>query len=250
MARAHDRTVTARALPTAGVTLWRRIADDLERAIAGGEIAAGERLPGETEIAVRFAVNRHTVRRALAELAGRGLVRAARGSGTFVEGGRLAYPIRPRTRFSEIVGTAGREAGGRLVASRLEPADRDIARRLGLRKGTPVVRLDAVRNANGVPLCAGTSWLPAARAPEAAQVYATTRSITRTLAAFGIRDYRRHSTRVTAAIADAIDAGCLDVAPGRPLLVVESIDVETDGSPIVTGTTRFAADRVELMVEY
>src|ERR1051326_2737710 len=101
MTRSRDKAVTARA-PAAGVTLWRRIADDLERAIATGEFAAGEKLPGETEIAARFAVNRHTVRGAIAELAGRGLVRAARGSGTFVEGGRLAYPISRRTRFSEI----------------------------------------------------------------------------------------------------------------------------------------------------
>jgi GntR family transcriptional regulator, phosphonate transport system regulatory protein len=250
MARARDSAATVRAAPTAGVTLWRRIADDLERAIAAGEIAAGEKLPGETEIAARFAVNRHTVRRAIAELAGRGLVRAARGSGTFVEGGRLAYPISRRTRFSEIVGTAGREAGGRLVASRREPADGAVARRLNIAKGTPVVRLDFVRNASGVPLCAGTTCLEAARAPDAATVYAATRSITRVLAAAGIRDYRRHSTRVTAAVADAIDAARLDVAPGRPLLVVESVDVTTDGQPVVTSTGRFAADRVELMVEY
>jgi GntR family transcriptional regulator, phosphonate transport system regulatory protein len=249
MARPRERGVTARA-PAAGVTLWRHIADDLERAIAAGEIAAGEKLPGETEIAARFAVNRHTVRRAIAELAGRGLVRAARGSGTFVEGSRLAYPISARTRFSEIVGTAGREAGGRLVASRLEPADNAIARRLKLAKGTPVVRLDAVRSASGVPLCLGTTWLPAARAPDAAKVYEATRSITRTLAAFGIRDYRRHSTRVTAAVADAIEAARLDLAPGRPLIVVESVDVTPDGQPIITSSARFAADRVELMVEY
>jgi len=247
---AKARSRTARAAPIAGVTLWRHIADDLERAIAAGELAAGEQLPGETEIAARFGVNRHTVRRALSELAGRGLVRAARGSGTYVEGGRLAYPIRPRTRFSEIVGTAGRAAGGRLVASRQEGADRAIARRLALRQGTPVVRLDFVRDASGVPLCAGTTWLPAARAPDAAKIYAATRSVTRTLAAAGIRDYRRHSTRVSAAIADAIDAARLDVAPGRPLLVVESVDVTPDGRPIVTSTARFAADRVELMVEY
>src|ERR1700747_1726388 len=94
MARARDKAVTARAGPTAGVTLWRRIADDLERAIAAGEIAAGEKLPGETEIAARFAVNRHTVRRAIAELAGRGLVRAARGSGTYVEGGGPPHLLR------------------------------------------------------------------------------------------------------------------------------------------------------------
>ena len=241
--------MTARA-PTAGVTLWRHIADDLERAIASGEFAAGEKLPGETEIAARFAVNRHTVRRAIAELAGRGLVRAARGSGTFVEGGRLAYPISRRTRFSEIVGTAGREAGGRLVASRVEPADGAIARRLKLAKGTPVVRLDVVRSASGVPLCLSTQWVPVARAPDAAKVYEATRSVTRMLAAFGIRDYRRHSTRVTAAVADAIDAARLDLSPGRPLLVVESVDVTPDGRPIVTSTGRFAADRVELMVEY
>src|SRR5215471_9037129 len=249
MARARNTAVTARA-PTAGVTLWRRIADDLERAIAAGEIAPGEKLPGETEIAARFAVNRHTVRRAIAELAGRGLVRAARGSGTFVEGGKLAYPISRRTRFSEIVGTAGREAGGRLVASRVEPADRAIARRLKLPKGTPVVRLDAVRSANGVPLCLSTKWLPAARAPDAAKVYEPTRPIPRILAAFGLRDYRRHSTQVTAAVADAIEAARLDLAPSRPLLVVESVDVTPDGTPIATSTARFAADRVELMMEY
>jgi GntR family transcriptional regulator, phosphonate transport system regulatory protein len=250
MARSRERAVTARAAPTAGVTLWRRIADDLERAIAAGEIAPGEKLPGETEIAARFAVNRHTVRRAIAELAGRGLVRAARGSGTFVEGGRLAYPISARTRFSEIVGTAGREAGGRLVASRLEPADGAIARRLKVPQGTPVVRLDVVRSASGVPLCLGTNWLPAARVPGAAKIYETTRSITRMLAAVGIRDYRRHSTRVTAAVADAIEAARLDLSPGRPLLVVESVDVTPDGKPIATSTARFAADRVELMVQY
>jgi GntR family phosphonate transport system transcriptional regulator len=249
MAQARNKAVTARA-PAAGVTLWRRIADDLERAIAAGEIAPGEKLPGETEIAARFAVNRHTVRRAIAELAGRGLVRAARGSGTFVEGGRLAYPISRRTRFSEIVGTAGREADGRLVASRLEPADRAIARRLKVPKGTPVVRLDAVRSASGVPLCSSTKWLPAARVPDAAKVYEATHSITRMLAAFGIRDYRRHSTRVTAAVADAIEAARLDLSPGRPLLVVESVDVTPDGKPIAASTARFAADRVELMVEY
>jgi len=246
----RGKMTAVRPAPLAGVTLWRRIADDLERAIAAGEFAAGEQLPGETEIAARFGVNRHTVRRALADLAARGLVRAARGSGTFVEGGRIAYPISQRTRFSEIVGTAGRAAGGRLVASRQEAADRAVARRLDVPKGTPVVRLDYVRDANGVPLCAGTTWLPAARVPDAARTYGATRSITRTLSAAGIRDYRRHSTRVTAATADAIDAARLGVAPGRPLLVVESVDVTPDGRPVVTSTARFAADRVELMVEY
>src|SRR5215470_6710529 len=136
-----------------GVTLWRRIADDLEQAIMTGAHATGDRLPGEVEIADRFGVNRHTVRRALAELAERGLVRAERGSGTYVEPGRLAYPIRSRTRFSEIVGAAGREAGGRLFAHQSEPAPPDVAKRLNVAAGTPLVRLDILRTADGVPIC-------------------------------------------------------------------------------------------------
>ena len=75
-----------------GVALWRQVADGIERGIADGRFAAGEKLPGENEIAETYRVNRHTVRRALATLAERGLVRAERGSGTYVEAPRLAYP--------------------------------------------------------------------------------------------------------------------------------------------------------------
>src|SRR6202049_146734 len=90
-----------------GVALGRQVADGIERGIADGTFAAGERLPGEMEIAETYRVNRHTVRRALATLSERGLVRAERGSGTYVEASRLAYPLRARTRFSEIVGAGG-----------------------------------------------------------------------------------------------------------------------------------------------
>jgi len=232
-----------------GVTLWRRIADDVEHEIIAGMYSVGERLPGEVEIAQRFDVNRHTVRRALAELALRGLVRAERGSGTFVERRRIAYPIRRRTRFSEIVGSAGREVGGRLIADREEPASDAVAERLHMAVGELVVRLEILRSADGLPICAATSWLPAKRLPGIAQVYRSNRGMTATLAQFGIRDYRRHSTRISAASADALDAQRLRTVPGRPLLLVDSVDVLTSGEPVLTSRTRFAPDRVELVVE-
>src|SRR5262245_53651813 len=235
----RDIATTARSTGAAGVALWRRVADELERAIADGTYQPGTRLPGEIEIAERFGVNRHTVRRALATLAERHLVRAERGSGTFVEARRIPYPIRARTRFSEIIGGSGRAAGGRMIASAAEAADDEIATRLGVKLGTPLIRIDALRHADRVPLCIGTSWLPAERFPDAARVYAAARSMTRTLAHFGVRDYRRHSTRVVAALADAADAARLELAPGRPILVVDSIDVDLTGRPILTTRGRF-----------
>ena len=232
-----------------GVALWRRVADGIERDIADGRFAAGEKLPGETEIAETYRVNRHTVRRALATLAERGLVRAERGSGTFVEATRLAYPLRSRTRFSEIVGAGGREPRGQLIAASEEPASRELARQLGLKSGAPLVRIESVRFADRTPICVSTSWLAAERFPNAGGVFAKVRSMTALLAHYGVRDYRRASTRITAAIVDATDAMRLDLALGRPVLVVDSTDLGADGVPLVTKRSRFAAERVTFEVE-
>ncbi len=232
-----------------GVALWRQVADGIERGIAEGRFAAGERLPGETEIAETYRVNRHTVRRALAVLAERGLVRAERGSGTYVEAPRLAYPLRSRTRFSEIVGAGGREPRGQLIAAAQEPATRELARLLALKTGAPLVRIEALRFADRTPICISTSWLSAERFPDAGRVFAGVRSMTKLLAHYGVRDYRRGSTHITAAIAEATDAARLDLALGRPVLVVDSTDVDADSKPLVTKRSRFAAERVEFVVE-
>lgn len=232
-----------------GVALWRRVADSIEQAIANGIYARDTRLPGELEIAEAHRVNRHTVRRALAALAERGLVRAERGSGTYVEAPRIAYPLRSRTRFSEIVGAGGLEAGGQLLSASVESAPRELAKRLSLKADAPLLRIDALRMANRIPICLGTTWLDASRFADGGRIYEKTRSMTKLLAHFGVRDYRREWTTVSAAIADAADAARLDLALGRPVLVADSLDTEPDGTPLLTTRARFAAERVQFVIE-
>src|ERR1700749_3347753 len=233
-----------------GVALWRQVAGGIERGIASGAFAAGEKLPGETEIAETYRGNRHTVRRALATLAERGLVRAERASGPYVEGQpRLAYPLRSRTRFSEIVGAGGHEPRGRLIEAGTDVATRELARELGLKTGAPLIRIDSVRLADRTPISVSTTWLSAERFPDAGKVFAAPRSMTKLLAHYGIRDYRRATTKITAAIADATDATHLDLPLGRPVLVVDAPDVDTSAPPLVTKPARFAAERVEFLVE-
>ncbi|MDI1263595.1 MAG: phosphonate metabolism transcriptional regulator PhnF [bacterium] len=232
-----------------GVALWRQVADGIERGIADGRFAAGEKLPGEMEIAETYRVNRHTVRRALATLAERGLVRAERGSGTYVETRRLAYPLRSRTRFSEIVGAGGREPRGQFIDSSEEGATRELARELALKTGAPLIRIESVRFADRSPICVSTTWLSAERFRDAGKIFANLRSMTPLLAHYGTKDFRRSSTRITAGIVDATDAARLNLALGRPILIVDSTDVDTAGAPLVTKRSRFAAERVEFLVE-
>src|SRR5260370_17676689 len=57
-----------------GVALWRQVADGIERGIADGSFAAGERLPAEMEIAQTHRVNPPPLPPALAARAERGPV--------------------------------------------------------------------------------------------------------------------------------------------------------------------------------
>ncbi|KWV51717.1 phosphonate metabolism transcriptional regulator PhnF [Bradyrhizobium macuxiense] len=234
---------------SSGVALWRQVADGIERGIADGRFIAGEKLPSEMEIAETYRVNRHTVRRALAALAERGLVRAERGSGTYVEAQRLAYPLHSRTRFSEIVGAGGHEPRGKLIDARDDVATREIARELSLKIGAPLIRIESVRLADRTPICVSTTWLSAERFPDAGSVFANVRSMTKLLAHYDIRDYRRSSTRITGAIVDATDAARLDLTLGHAVLVVDSTDVDTAAKPLLTKRSRFAAERVEFLIE-
>ena len=162
---------------------------------------------------------------------------------------RIAYPLRSRTRFSEIVGAGGQEPRGQLIDTSEDVATRELARELGLKTGAPLIRIEALRLADRTPIAVSTTWLSGERFPDSGRVFAGARSMTKLLAHYGIRDYRRASTRITAAVADATDAARLDLALGRPVLVVDSTDVDTDGKPLVTKRSRFAAERVEFLVE-
>lgn len=232
-----------------GVSLWKQIAERIEGQILAGDFAPGARLPVEANLATRYAVNRHTVRRALAVLAEKGLIEATAGRGTYVREPPLRYPIGSRTRFSEIVHAGGREPFGRCLGAEVEPATGEVARELMIPEGTPVLRIETIHEANGVPISSGSAWFPQARCGDLDLIYAATGSLTRALATLGIQDYRRKETRITARSANERELELLALAPGRSVLVLERLDVEPDGRPLQWGRSSFAADRVQLVMK-
>ncbi len=61
------------------VRLYERIVDQVEAAIASGELQPGQRLPSERELVTQFGTSRATVREALRVLESNGLVRSRPG---------------------------------------------------------------------------------------------------------------------------------------------------------------------------
>lgn len=232
-----------------GVALWRQIAGGLEGEIAGGRLPPGARLPTEAELSARFAVNRHTVRRAMEELQSRGLVRIEQGRGSFVAEDVLDYPLGPRTRFSETIRRQNREPQGRIVRLDEIDAEGSVAEALQLRRGRPVIVAARLGLADGRPVVLGAHYFSAARFPGIARLLAGDPSITRALAGCGVSDYRRQVTRITARLPSAEEAALLEQSRTRPVLVTDAINVTPAGEPVELSIAAYAAGRMQIVVE-
>ena len=245
-------TETGSAEPLArggGVALWRQIFGEIEREIASGRHRPGARLPTEQVLTARFAVNRHTIRRAMEELEAAGLVRVEQGRGSFVAEDVLDYRLGARTRFTEVIRRQNREPSGRILRIAEVPAEAAVAAALGLSRGRPVVKAERLGLVDGRPVVLGTHFFSAARFPRIAAELAADPSVTRALAAGGVPDYRRRTTRVTARMPTPEAAGLLQQSRTRPVLATETVNTDSEGEPVEAGWSCYAAGRVQIVVE-
>jgi len=245
------KTVSPSVARGAGVTLWRQIEQVLEAEIAGGRIPPGGRLPTEQELSARFRVNRHTVRRAMEELERRGLVRIEQGRGSFAAEDVIDYQVGPRTRFSEVIARQNREPSGRILRIAEVAADEAAATALRLRPGRTLWLVERLGLADGRPVSLGRHHFPQTRLPGLPDALADGRgSITRALAACGVAEYARRSTRVTARLPSVEEAELLDQPRNRPVIVSEAVNIDAQGVPVEYGVATYPAGRVQLVFEF
>lgn len=233
----------------AAPALWIDVHEMLATDLAAGRWGPGDRLPTEAQLALRFGVNRHTVRRALAALAEVGLVHARRGAGVFVTGGMTEYPLSLRTRFRDNLLSAGQTPDKHILRLETLPADRREAEALDLAPGDPVHLWEGISLADGVPIGLFRSAFDATRFPGLPEALGRHQSVTAALAEMGVDDYTRRSTRLSAERADPVQAGHLRLPVGEPLLRAVAVNVDTDGRAVEYGRTWFAGNRVQLVVE-
>ncbi len=229
-------------------TLWADIAATLKADIAAGHYRPGDKLPTESDLAQRFGVNRHTLRRALSALQKEGLIRSRRGSGVFLAATPADYPLGRRVRFHQALAAAGRIPGRDIHALVTRACDSVEAGLLDLATGDMVHVCEGRSLADGQPIALFCSIFPAGRFPQLPAALQQEQSVTRALALNGIPDYVRASTRITATAASAIQALHLHLSEGAPLLRSVAINTDPDGRPVEYGTTWFAGDRVTLVV--
>ncbi|MGW5053149.1 GntR family transcriptional regulator [Actinokineospora sp. NPDC004072] len=150
---------------------YRQIAAALRRLISSGRLPAGEKLPSEAELIAHYGVARMTVRQALQELRGEGLVVAEHGKGVFV---RSTPPVRRlasdrfarahrkqgKAAFLAEAEVSGHKPGVDQISVTTEQAPPEIAQRLRLPEGARVVMRSRRYLANGTPIETAVSYIP------------------------------------------------------------------------------------------
>jgi GntR family phosphonate transport system transcriptional regulator len=232
-----------------GQAIWKQIERQLLRDIATGIFKPGDKMPTEMELAGRFDVNRHTVRQAMAALCEANVVRVEQGRGAFVQEAVIDYPLSNRTRFSQIVSSRHRLPDKRLVYDKILAASPVVARNLRLKPREKVIEILAVSEADGIPLAVAHHFLPAGRFEGIVDIFRNTKSLTEAFKEYGVYDYTRKFTKISAQLPSGKIAGYLKQQKNRPIIVTESVDVDLAGTPVEYGTTSFTSDRVQLLVE-
>ena len=236
-----------------GLSYYRQMMEYIQKQVDGGVYKPGDRLPSEKELGAIFHVNRHTVRQAMMELAGRGLIYTERGKGTFVARNKpelIDYKVSRRTRFTHNIMDVGLIPGARVLRGMEVAAVERVAGNLRLETGARVVLLEMLRSINQEPFCISTNYFPAhltpgllARIDEISSLYDFLDKH------YGLRPTRTYST-FQATFPGQDDAAVLEIPRNQPVLVVESAMTGEDGTVIQYSVTRFRGDRSKISVGF
>jgi GntR family transcriptional regulator len=212
--------------------LYSHVESVLASEITDGYLKVGDQLPTEDSLIERFEVSRITVRRAIQNLVGRGLVEIRRGKGTFVAVPKITQELTELSGFVEDMHAVGRKPTARVIGKEIVTADMAVAGQLALTKGERVVRIRRVRLADGVPLSFDETYLPL----EIGKKIITNNLKTEPIFSLLERKYDvpliEAEYKLEAVVAEAEVAAALRVKQGSPIFRIERTSYSTGGRPV------------------
>ena len=232
-----------------GISAWKQISDDIETSIKSNTWKPGDKLPTEMELAKAYRVNRHTIRRSVHELVEKGLVSVEQGRGMFIPDYVLNYKLAKRTRFSEVVSSHNKFPGGRALSGEVIKANKKVSEALTMPFEAKVCLLRTIRELDGVPIVLAAHYFSASRFPDFLERFEEFKSVSKTLDSYGLGNYERQSTNISARMPNSEEIASLKQPGNRPVLITESVNVDSFGEPIEFGISAFSADRTNLIVE-
>lgn len=217
--------------------LYRQVYDHLVKQIASGAWKAPEALPSEQALAATLGVSQGTVRKALDAMAAENIIERRQGKGTYVA---QYNEERALFRFFRMARPGGErvtpECGEETVSRR--PATAHEAEKLRISAGDDMVEIRRTRLIDNVPAIFETISLPLARFPDIDHRAPLPNALyTLYQASYGVNIVQT-AEELRADLASSEDARRLDLSEGTPILVIERVAEDIEGSPVELRVSR------------
>lgn len=214
--------------------LYHQIYTQLRDRIFDGTYASGDLVPSEHQLVRQFRVSRITAKRALDELAARGLIVRQRGRG---HGSRVLPKIQSAPLLASVEGLLennlimGFETEVDLLEFDYVPASEVASDRLKVGQGEIVQMAVRVRRIDGQPFSYLTTYLPEKIGRSFQRQELMAFPLLALLERSGVSVSRADQT-ISATAADRKSARELNVEPGAPLLSIERVVFGEHDAPV------------------
>ena len=216
--------------------LASQVKSQLLQEIRSGKYRSAYRLPPEVQLAQELNVSRTAIRDALSAMEQDGYISRRRGTGTLINRHVTAVAMRfdGEEEFLKIVEKSGYCPGVRFLGVETVPASPEIARRLSVQPGTPVLAVERVITGDGVPVIYCMDYIPASLIQDHSY---TAEDLKKPIFSF-LRDFcsiegYMDLTDLHAANANEKLAELLELEQGTALLRFDEVWYDFEGMPIL-----------------
>lgn len=216
MTAASSRFDGWRVDPSSPVPLYHQVAELLRSWIESSG-SSEVQMPPELQLVELLGVSRATVRKAVDTLKAEGLAYGRRGLGTFAVQPRLPRPLKLVSLWDDLV-RSGHRVRTDLLHREVEDADADVAERLEIDPGTPVIVLKRLRFSGERPFSVMRNWHPLVLCQALLEADLSQRSLYEVLRTDCHLVLQRARQTLQARLPDQDEAKLLSIDSGSPVM--------------------------------
>ena len=229
-------------------SLGDQVRDHVRIRILGHEWKAGEKIPGEFELADQYGVARVTIRSALRSLETQGLIDIRHGSGAYIAdfGDSVRAGLQELRSITQTIREMGHKAGMVTRSNEIRKATPKEAKALQISEDSDVLHIERAISADGeVVAFSYDTFNMEGLTPM------TLKKISKGSMFAALHSIGRHPVRARAEI-HAISSKDVGWGQGRPrsglYLLLRQVHYLRNGKPIATGDTFFVEGRFQFII--
>ena len=230
--------------------LRRQVRDWVVEILQEMQLQPGDQIPTEQELIKALNVSRATLREGLQLLEQEGLLRSKHGVGRFLvfSPGSIEVDITKLFSVTEMLNERGIEHRARICEVKEIPAGTEVAERLQIREGEPVISIERIRFAKKSPGIYSIDILPASIASTPWKESDFKGSLLKFLEdQWGTTIAYTHSA-IKAVVPDAALAEKVGCDQDVPWILLEQVNYSENGTPIVYSKDYHHGDHISFHV--